>query len=107
MGRVVIAVYRPKPGGREALRLLVSGHLATLRSADLVTARAPIAMEAEDGTIVEVFEWKSTEAIEAAHAHPRVLEMWQKFGEVCDYVPLSQLAEASQMFPEFTPLDAG
>ena len=44
-------------------------------------------MEAEDGTIVEVFEWKSKQAIDAAHTNPRVLEMWEEYAAVCDYVP--------------------
>ncbi len=105
MGRIVIACYRPKPGQQDGLRKLMRGHVATLRSAGLVTDRAPIAMEAADGTIVEVFEWKSTEAIEAAHNHPVVLKMWEQFSAVCDYIPVSQVPEASQMFSGFTPLD--
>jgi hypothetical protein len=102
---MVIACYRPKPGQQDALRTLMRGHVATLRSAGLVTDRAPIAMEAADGTIVEVFEWKSAEAIEAAHSHPVVLKMWEQYGAVCDYIPVSQVPEASQMFSGFTPLD--
>ena len=62
-------------------------------------------MEAEDGTIVEVFEWKSKQAIEAAHTDPRVLEMWNKYAAVCDFVPVSSISEATQLFSEFTPLN--
>ena len=69
MGRIVIACYRPKPGKLDALRALMADHLPILRSQDLVTDRESIIMEAEDGTIVEVFEWKSQEAIEAAHSN--------------------------------------
>jgi len=36
-------------------------------------------MGARDGTIIEVSEWKSQEAIEAAHKNPNVLAMWNKF----------------------------
>lgn len=106
MGRIAIACYRPKPGQREALRKLMLGHVATLRSLGLVTSRVPITMEAKDGTLVEVFEWASPEAIEAAHRHPRVVRMWEEYGKVCDYVPISQVAEASQPFSEFTPVEA-
>ena len=105
MGRAVIAYYRPKAGQQEALRALVGSHVATLRSIGLVTDRRPVAMEARDGTIVEVFEWRSEEAIQAAHAHPAVQTMWEAFGKVCDYIPLSQVAEASQLFSEFTPVE--
>jgi hypothetical protein len=57
-------------------------------------------MQAADGTIVEVFEWRSAEAIQAAHANPAVQALWGEFGQACDYVPLSSLAEAHQMFAE-------
>lgn len=106
MGRIVISCYRPKPGQGEALHKLMVSHVATLRSIGLVTNRAPITMEAKDGTFVEVFEWASREAIEAAHGHPAVLRMWEEYGKVCDYIPISQVAEASQLFSEFTPVEA-
>ena len=105
MGRIVIACYRPKPGKQEALRRLILDHVATLRAQHLVTDRAPITMEAKDGTIVEVFEWVSSAAIEAAHTNPAVLAMWNQYESVCDYVPLNTVAEAADMFAEFTPLE--
>lgn len=106
MGRIVIAAYRPKPGHEDALCALVAGHVARLRAEGLVTERAPIAGRAGDGTVVEVFEWASAEAIQRAHENPRVLAMWEEFGAVCDFVPIGQLPEASQLFSELTPLDA-
>jgi len=105
MGRIVIAAYRPKSGKRDDLRRLVADHVARLRSAGLATDRAPITMEAEDGTFIEVFEWKSRAAIEAAHTHPLVLKMWEQFGEVCEYVPIGEVAEAARLFSDFTPVD--
>ena len=105
MGRIVISCYRPKPDQQDALRKLMLSHVATLRATGLVTDRAPITMTAEDGTFIEVFEWASREAIEAAHRHPVVLQMWDEYGKVCDYVPISQVAEASQLFSDFTPLE--
>jgi hypothetical protein len=105
MGRIVISCYRPKPGHQDALKALMRDHVTTLRSIGLVTNRQPITMEARDGTIVEVFEWASPEAIQAAHSHPVVLKMWEAYGKVCDYVPIAQVPEASQMFSEFTPVE--
>jgi len=58
-------------------------------------------MEAADGTIVEVFEWASKEAIEAAHDNAVVKQMWAEYAEVCDYVPLGELPEAASLFSEF------
>jgi quinol monooxygenase YgiN len=105
MGRIVIACYRPKPGQQDALRALMRSHVATLRAINLVTERRPITMEAKDGTFVEVFEWASAEAIQAAHSHPVVLKMWEEYGKVCDYVPVAQVAEAATLFSEFTPVE--
>jgi quinol monooxygenase YgiN len=106
-GRIVIVGYRPHPGQREALRRLMAGHVPALRAQQLVTDRPPITMEAKDGTIVEIFEWVSAAAIEAAHTNPAVLAMWDDFGKVCDYVPVAQIPEAAEIFSEFTPLPAG
>jgi len=105
MGRIVIACYRPKPGKQAALRELIRDHLPTLRRQKLVTERAPITMEAADGTIVEVFEWASPAAIEAAHTNPAVLAMWKEYEKICDFVPLASVPEAAQLFSEFTPLE--
>ena len=104
MGRIVIACYKPKPGKEDALKTLVVDHVSTLRSLGLVTQRAPITMQAKDGTFVEVFEWVSAEAIQTAHQNPAVLKLWEQYGQVCDYIPVSQLSEASQMFSDFTPV---
>ena len=104
MGRIVIACYRPKPGKEAELRALMKTHLPRLRSEDLVTDRPSILMEAEDGTVLEVFEWRSKAAIEAAHSNPRVLQMWDEYSAVCDYVPVNTVEEASQLFAEFTPM---
>ena len=105
MGRIVIATYRPKPGKRAELETLMATHLTILRSQDLVTDRESILMRAQDGTIIEVFEWKSKQAIESAHTNPAVLAMWEKYAQVCDYVPVGEVSEARQLFSEFTPID--
>jgi hypothetical protein len=104
MSRIVIACYRPKPGKKEALDRLILDHVATLRAEGLVTERTPITMSAQDGTVVEVFEWASSEAIEKAHVNPAVLRMWEQYAEVCDYIPVGQVPEAGQMFSEFAPI---
>lgn len=105
MGRIVIVAYRPKPGREEDLKALVRSHVTRLRGLGLATGRDPVCMEAADGSIVEVFEWMSAEAVEQAHADPDVQAMWAEFAEVCDYLPVGQLAEAGRLFSEFTALD--
>ena len=107
MGRIVIACYRPKTGRQDALHELMATHIPTLRAEDLVTDRTPILMQATDGTFVEVFEWRSKEAIKAAHTNSRVLAMWERYAQVCDYVPVGAVPEASELFSEFTPVETG
>jgi len=104
MGRIVIVAYRPKPGKAAALKELTKTHVPRLKAAGLVTDREAVIMEAADGTIVEVFEWLSAEAIKQAHANPVVHQLWAEYAEVCDYVNLNSLTEAQNMFAEFSPI---
>lgn len=101
MGRSVIVAYTPKPGKAQQLLAVVKKHVDVLKSQSLVTDKPAYVMRAQDGTIVEVFEWRSAEAIEKAHANPAVLALWNEFGEACAFTPLSKLKEASDMFAEF------
>jgi quinol monooxygenase YgiN len=104
-GVIVIVAYRPKPGKEIELLELVRNRVPTLRKEDLVTDRAPTIMRARDGTIIEVSEWKSREAIDAAHKNPNVLAMWNKFFAICECVPLKSLAEAVDLFASFQPIE--
>jgi len=104
-GVVVIVAYRPKPGKEHELLEVVRSRIPTLRKEGLVSDRVPVLMRARDGTIIEVSEWKSSEAIEAAHKNPNVLALWNRFFEVCDCVPLMTLAEAEEMFAGFAPIE--
>jgi hypothetical protein len=101
--KIVVVAYKPKAGKQEALRKLMREHLTILKSQHLVTDRDSIIMESGDGTIIEVFEWKSRSAIEQAHSNPIVLKMWDAYTEVCDYIPIGQVEEAANLFSEFKP----
>ena len=105
MGRIVIVAYKPKPGKDKELSELTQNHYLILKEEGLVTDRAPIIMTAKDGTVVEVFEWLSQEAIREAHTNAEVQKMWAAYGEVCDYIPLNQLEESGNMFADFTPFN--
>jgi quinol monooxygenase YgiN len=104
-GVCAVVAYRPKPGKEQELLELVRSRVPILRNEGLVTNRVPTIMRSRDGTIVEVSEWKSREAIDAAHKNPNVLAMWNKFFAVCDCVPLNTLPEAADMFAGFTPIE--
>lgn len=96
-----MAVYRPKRGREAELDEEVRQHVAILRRLDLATDSSSLVVRAADGTIVECFEWASRDAIEAAHSHPEVQSMWERFGACCDYSTLADLPNASDMFAEF------
>ena len=104
MERIVIAAYRPKPGKEEQLADLTESHVQRLRDLGFATNRAAIAMQASDGTVVEVFEWVSEEAMKKAHEHADVLAMWREYEECCTYVPIAEVAGASDLFTSFRPL---
>ena len=101
MGRFVIVAYKPKPLKADQLLAVVKKHISVLRSENLVSDKPAYVMRAADGTMVEVFEWRDSEAIATAHKSPAVLALWGEFGEVCDFVPLTSLPETQQMFAEF------
>ncbi len=103
MGRFVIVAYKPKPGMDEAL--LPPSKSFRRRSGLSSHCGVPYAMRAAHGTIVEVFEWRSADAIHQAHTNAAVQVLWGEFGAACDYVPLANLAEVQQMFAEFEPVD--
>lgn len=104
MGRFVIAVYRPRAGREQQLLDAVGRHAGVLRAEGLISERPPYAMRAADGTVIEVFEWLSTAAIERAHSSPAVQSLWAEFGAACEYVPIAAVPEAQQVFSEFEAL---
>ena len=105
MGSIVICAFRPKPGQEAELLEVVKTHMPTLKGQDYITDRPATVMRSTDGTILEVFEWKSEEHTRQAHEDPVVLAMWKRFGACCDYVTLRDLAETESPFPNFKPID--
>ena len=103
-GVLVIVAYRPHPGKEALLLELTKEHVPILRGQGLATDRPAYAMYAADGTIIEVFEWKSQEAIATAHENPEVLKLWERYGKVCEYTRLVDIKECSDMFAGFAPI---
>jgi hypothetical protein len=104
MGSISIACYKPQAGCEDALLALVRDHLPPLRAEGLVTQRPSIVMRTADGTIVEIFEWVSAEAIASAHRNPVVQQLWKRFEAVCTYQIPASLPEFQNMFAHFEPL---
>ncbi len=101
---MVIVAYRPKLGREAELEALIREHVPILRELGLATDRPALAMRNQAGVIVEVFEWREG-GIQAAHNNPAAHAMWSRYAQVCDYIPLAELPETSQMFAEFEPID--
>jgi len=105
LGVYAIAAYRPKKGKERLLREVLKDHVPILRKERLVTDRPPYLMCAADGTFIEVFEWKSAAAIEAAHSNAAVQAMWARFEVACTYESLVSLSESKNMFANFESVE--
>jgi quinol monooxygenase YgiN len=101
MGQTVIVAYRPKAGKEAELLELIRTHVPTLRKEGLATDAPVVVMRAAGGTLLEVFEWQSAEAIAASHQNEAVQAMWGRFAEACDYEYLASLDECKQLFATF------
>ena len=104
MSRIVITAFKPKPGMQQRLLGVIEKHWRVLHDRNLVTDRPRITMQASDGTVVEVFEWRSAEAVAQAHSDPAVLALWSEFEAACDYVPIAAVPESQRLFSEFSSL---
>lgn len=104
---IAIALYRPKAGKAKELEALVERHIPTLRQLELVTDRPSVLARSQDGTLIEIFEWRSGEAIGKAHTHPKLAQVWEAMGAIADFPSLSSLPEANGRFPNFTPVHLG
>ncbi len=105
MNEIVIAMYRPFAAtNRQMMLELIRAHNTTLRVEGLITDRAAVLAESEDGTFLEVFEWKPG-AAQKAHGHKAVQKIWKRMEELCEFAPLISLPEAENTFPHFKPVD--
>lgn len=105
-GKVVIAMYTPKAGKAGELLEVLKRHLPLLRELGLATARQSLVMRSfGDGSILEIFEWVSDDAVTQAHEHPRVRAYWADMEKVCTYGAPGSLDEMQNFFPHFEPLD--
>ncbi|ELR71280.1 hypothetical protein C900_02895 [Fulvivirga imtechensis AK7] len=105
MGKIVVVAYRAKEGKEQALKEVIKDHIPVLAKEDLITDREPIVMQAADGSVIEVFEWKSAEAIEQAHGNPAVQKLWERFYEVCEFEKPVNIDEFHELFSEFEAIN--
>jgi len=98
---IVVALYRPKQGKEKELEALLKRHFVTLKEFGLTTETLPLLGTSEDGSYLEIFEWRSEQAAQKAHDHPAVAQIWEAMSLVSDWGTLSQLPESSRRFPQF------
>ncbi|MGE3108176.1 MAG: ATP-binding protein [Phycisphaerales bacterium] len=101
MGVISFAAFRPKPGKDADLLAVIADRLPLLRRLGLATDREHIVVRTPSGIILEVSEWVSQDAIDAAHHTPDVLTLWNRFSACSDYLPPNDAGEFAGMFPTF------
>jgi quinol monooxygenase YgiN len=101
MGIHVLAVFKPHEGKDDELVEVLRDHLPLLRRLGLATERPSLVLRAGDGTLIEHFEWVDQAAIDAAHQHPEVQQLWTRYEACCSYASLGSLPEADALFPGF------
>ena len=97
----VIACYRPHEGKSAELGALVREHLPVLRAEGLVTDDAAVHLRAADGTVLEIFSWKSEEHSRSAEGNAAVQRVWGAMAACADFRRLADLAEAARPFAHF------
>lgn len=98
---ITMALYQPHEGKEEQLNEVLKNHIKTLEAENLITSREPIRAQAADGTVIEIFEWKSEKAKDAAHESPVVMKVWNDIMEIAEIKSLSSLEESKHPFPNF------
>jgi quinol monooxygenase YgiN len=100
---LTIALYKPYVGKEQELNEILKTHVFTLRDENLITSLEPIRIISENGTVIEIFEWRSEEAKDQAHNSNQVMTIWNNLMEIAEMTSLSTLPEASTLFPNFKP----
>jgi quinol monooxygenase YgiN len=100
---VTMALYQAHEGKEKQLNEILKNHIKTLEAEDLITSTKPIRAKASNGTVIEIFEWKSEQAKDAAHESSVVMKIWNEIMEVADIKSLTSLDEAKHPFPNFAP----
>lgn len=100
-GVIAVVCYRPKPGKEAALQELLQKHVPILRQQGLITDYPATLMTSQDGTLVEIFEWKSPAHSKKAPTIPAVKKIWDETSLLADFVPLGNLDEARSQFAHF------
>ncbi|MCZ7585364.1 MAG: hypothetical protein M5R36_19620 [Deltaproteobacteria bacterium] len=104
-GVVCMAAYRPHENMEREFLQVLGRHVPVLREEGYVTLRPPLFLKsAEDGAVIEIFEWATESASSEAHGNPKVKELWDEMKAKADFVTLADLKLSAEMFPHLEPL---
>ncbi len=98
----VICTFRVKPNDVVPFRQLLDRHWPTLHRLELVNdTPEQVFIGTDEGTdgpvFISIFDWVSAEAVETAHEHPDVAEIWEAMEPLCE----SRNGRPSMEFPHF------
>ena len=101
---VVICTYRIKKRREAAFLKILSRHWPTLRRLGLATRQPAAVFRGTDKSkktfFIEIFTWKSWEAMEAAHVSPEVMAVWEAMGKQME----ERLGRPAMEFPHVEPV---
>ena len=100
---IVFALYKPHQNKENELKMLILKHVPILKSNKLIE-RNPVLVQSKNGIYIEIFEWKSNDAVEEAHENHEVQKLWDKMEKVCDFTNLESIEEVREYFPQFKPI---
>lgn len=80
----VVVRYTANPGFEEELGRLVAGHWPALHREGLTSEQPAVVIGVgrQPGVFIEFYEWLSWEAVQGAHEHPAVREIWDAMERV-------------------------
>jgi hypothetical protein len=84
-----VARYQVKSDRVNEFLEIIDGHWTTLRELELVTDRDVevfLGPDRDTGqpVVIEIFEWVDEDASGRAHTHPRVSDLWESMGPLCE-----------------------
>ena len=102
--KIVFAIYKPHQNKGNELKKLILKHIPILKSNKLITNREPLLVQSKNGIYIEIFGWKSNDAVDEAHKNPEIQKLWDEMKKVCNYTNLESIDEVKEYFPQFTPI---
>ena len=100
---LVIARYKPLEGREEELMELVRRHGPVLVEQGLVTDQPFVHGRATDGSVIEIFEWRSEASSCSAHENEEVGKVWGAMAACAEFQAVGELEEMRGPFASFEP----